>query len=120
VAFSGATGADKEDADLLLHEAAGGEIEKLGLVGGGVEGKVEALEGLIGVEPAAAKPQDKFLLGSPGDLILNEESEELGIGSLSSIAWRFLASIESRIPESLSCLSMGMSSGMGCMVYLLS
>ena len=44
--------------------------------------EVELLERLGGAERGAAQPQVELLLLAPGDLVLDQQGEELGVGEL--------------------------------------
>ena len=44
--------------------------------------EVELLERLGGAEGGAAQPQGELLLLAPGDLVLDQQGEELGVGEL--------------------------------------
>lgn len=82
VALSGAAGADDEHQDFLLQVAAGGRIHDLRLVYSEVEGEVVAFERLMRVDTDPALPHDEFALFAAGDLVLDEQGQEIHVGEL--------------------------------------
>ena len=82
VALAGTAGANDEHRDLLFQVATGGQIHDLSLVHAEVEGEVVAFEGLLRVDTDPALPHDEFALFSTGDLVLDEQGQEVGVGEL--------------------------------------
>ena len=80
VALAGAAGADDEHRDLLFQVTAGGQIHDLRLVHAEVEGEVVAFEGLLRVDTGPTLPHDEFALFSTGDLVLDEQGQEVSVG----------------------------------------
>ena len=68
--------------DFLLQVAAGGQIHDLRLVHSEVEGEVVAFEGFLCVDTGPALPHDEFALFSAGDLVLDEQGQEIHVGEL--------------------------------------
>ena len=84
VTFSDPAGSDQKDVGRLYHEAGRGQFREERLVGLRQKGEVESIEGLLRPEAGAADPHDVFLLFSSSNFILDQESQELGIGEFSS------------------------------------
>ena len=103
MAFTRPTGAGDEEVGWLLDKAAGGQFLNEGPVDAGIEIKIKLFDGLLRTEASAADAKTELFLFPSGDFVLDKQGEELGIG-------------DSRMPESRSCLSNGVSSGMGCIV----
>ena len=82
VTLARACGSGDEHRGLLFHEAAGGQVHDLGLVDVGVEGEVEAFEGLLRAEAGSTHPKGELLVFTPGHLVLDEKGEELAVGEL--------------------------------------
>ena len=75
-------GPGDEDRDLLGDEPAGRQVGDEGPVDGGIEVEVELLKGFRGAEPRAADSQVELLVLASGDLVGDEQGEEVGIGDL--------------------------------------
>ena len=82
MALAGAAGPDDEHRDAVGEIAPGGELVDEGAVQLRQALEVELLEGLGGAEGGASQSQGELLLLAPGDLVLDEEREELGVGEL--------------------------------------
>ena len=82
VALAGAAGAGDEHRDLFGDEAAGGQVEDLGLVDAGIVGEVEIAQRLLRAAAGAADAPGELLVLAAGDLVLDEQGEELGVGQL--------------------------------------
>lgn len=79
-ALAGATGADDEHRDLLFRVTAGGLVHDLRLVHAEIEGKVVALDRLLRVDTGPTLPHDELALFTTGDLVLDEQGQEVGVG----------------------------------------
>ena len=86
VDLAGAAGADDEHRGLLVEIAPGGQIVDERAVELRQALEVELLEGLGGAEGGAAQPQRELLLLAPGDLVLDQQRQELGVGEL-ALRW---------------------------------
>ena len=82
VTLAGTAGAGDEHAGGFGDEAPGGQVLDKGAVDAGVEGEVELFQGLVGTEVGPAEPSVEFLLFAPGDLVLDQEGQEVGVGEL--------------------------------------
>src|SRR5690606_31212042 len=66
----------------LANVVAGGQVENLLTIDGGVEVEVKSVEGLGGVDGGAAQAQLQLLLIAPANLILQQAREELDVRPL--------------------------------------
>lgn len=82
VALAGAAEPDDEDRHLLVDEPAGHQLLDQGRVDLGVEGEVELIEGFVEAEGGPAQAQGELFLLAAGDLIGDEQGQELGVGHL--------------------------------------
>ena len=82
MALAGAAGADDENGDLFPDEASGHEVVDQRGVDVGIEVEAELLHGLAETEGGAPEAEVELLLCPPGDLVGDEEGEEVGIGHL--------------------------------------
>ena len=57
MAFASAAGSGDEDRDLFFYVGTGGQVLDEGLIDGGVEGEVEALEGFLAAEARASQAE---------------------------------------------------------------
>ena len=80
MAFAGAAGADDEHGDALGEIAAGGQIVDQCAIELRQALEVELIERLAGAKGGAAKAQGELLLLAPGDFVLDQQGEELGVG----------------------------------------
>ena len=80
MAFADAARADDEHRDFLLQVAAGCQIHDLRLVHSEAEGEVVAFERLLRVDTGPALPHDEFALFAAGDLVLDEQGQEIHVG----------------------------------------
>lgn len=67
---------------MARDELARGEVEDLGLVELGVEGEVEALAGLGGIEGGTPEAQPELALGTALDLVVQQRGEAVDEGGL--------------------------------------
>jgi len=82
VALAGAAGADDDDAHLLVHEPAGGQLEDEGAVDRGIKSEVKLLEGLLVAEVGPADGRSEAFLAPAGDLVLDDRGQEVHVGEL--------------------------------------
>ena len=82
VGLADAAGADQQRVLFLLDEVASGEVDDLGLGDLGVEGPVEVLEALAGLEARAAQAQLELLGLAALDLVAAQAEEELGVAEV--------------------------------------
>ena len=82
MALAGAAGAADEKGDLLVYEPAGREVTDEFLAELRVQAEVEAFQSLLAPEAGATDPGLELLLLPPGDFILDNQGEELGVGEL--------------------------------------
>ena len=82
VALAGAAGSGVEDGDLFLDEAAGGQVVDETAVEVGQPAEVEAFQGLLATEVGASQALGEFFLIAPGDFVVNQQTEEVGVGQL--------------------------------------
>ena len=82
VALAGAAGPGDEHAHALVEEAQGGEFLDQGAVERRQAVEVEGLEGLAGAEVGTAQAQVELLLLAAGDLVDDEQREEVRVGEL--------------------------------------
>ena len=82
VALAGAAGADDKHRGFFLQVTAGGQIHDLRLVHAEVEGEVVAFQRLLGVDAGPALTCGQFALFPAGDLVLNEQRQEIHVGEL--------------------------------------
>ena len=82
MALAGAARPDDEHRGALVEVAPGGQIVDQGAIELGQALEVELLERLAGAEGGAAQAQGELLLLAAGDLVLDEQGEELGVGEL--------------------------------------
>ena len=82
VAFAGTAGTGDEQVGGFFDETAGGQLLDKSPVNAGVEVKVELFDGLLRSEAGASDSEAEFFLIPSGDLILDEQGEELGISEL--------------------------------------
>src|SRR5208282_3897039 len=80
MALAYAAGPGEEHVLLSAHEAAGGQLAHGRLVDARVEGEVETLQGLLGIQPALAQAPSQLLMVTPLDLVGDQHVEELRIG----------------------------------------
>ena len=87
VTFAAAGGAEEDDVVVGGEEAAGGELEDEMAVELLVEGEVEAIEGFVGVaELGVFETAREEAIGTTGELVVEEQGEEIGEGELISLA----------------------------------
>jgi len=82
VTLAGAAGTDDDDADLLVHEPAGGQLEDEGAVDRGIKSEVKLLEGLLVAEVGPADGRSEAFLAPAGDLVLDDRGQEVHVGEL--------------------------------------
>jgi len=75
-------GAADQDIAFLLDVKAGGQIEDLLAVDGGIEGEVEALQGFAGVDGGPAQAERQLLVVPALDFVLHQAGEEFDVGPL--------------------------------------
>ena len=80
VALAGTTGADDQDWRLLVEIAAGGQVVDQAAIQARQTLKGEILQGLVTPEAGLAQEGLKLLLVPPGDLVLQQKGQELGVG----------------------------------------
>lgn len=80
--LAGAAGTDHQQVGALFQEAAGGQVYDQGAVDFGVEGEVELLQGFMVAEVGATDTHGELALGTAGDLILDQDGQEVGVGQL--------------------------------------
>jgi hypothetical protein len=78
--LAGTAGAGDKHVGAFAHEAAGGQILDECLVELGDEAEVELFDGLVGAEAGAAHAHVELFLLAAGDLVLDEQREEVGVG----------------------------------------
>ena len=79
VAFASAAGSCNQYRDLFLYEGTGGQVLDEGLIDGGVEGEVEALEGFLSAEARSSQAEVELFVYPAGDLVLDKQGEELTV-----------------------------------------
>lgn len=82
MAFPGAARADDQHRGALVDVAPGREVMDQGAVGRGQAVELEAFERLGGAEGRTAQPGAELLLLAPGDLVLDQQGEEVRVGEL--------------------------------------
>ena len=82
MAFADAARADDEHRDFLLQVAAGCQIHDLRLVHSEAEGEVVAFERLLRADTGPSLPHDEFALFAAGDLVLDEQGQEIHVGDV--------------------------------------
>ena len=82
VTFAGAARTNDQDRDALAEITTGGELMDECAIQLRQPFEVELLKRLAGAEARATKAQGELLLLAPGDLILDEQGEELGLSEL--------------------------------------
>ena len=113
VAFASAAGSCNQYRDLFLYEGTGGQVLDEGLIDGGVEGEVEALEGFLSAEARSSQAEVELFVYPAGDLVLDKQGEELTVSEF--VVDGFLVSGRQCLEDAdrRSLLSMGASSGIG-------
>ena len=113
VALAGTAGPDDEHCEALVEVAAGGELMHERTIQLRQALEVELLKRFAGAKGGTAKPQGELLLLAPGDFILDQKGEGLGVGEFGIERLAVTASSESRMPERRSCFRYGTSSREG-------
>ena len=80
MALAGAARTGDEHVGRFGDETAAGQFQDKGPVDAGVEVKIELFDGLLRAESGAADPKAELFLFPSGDLVLDEQGEELGVG----------------------------------------
>ena len=80
MALSRPAGTGDEEIGRFFDKAAGGQLLDKGPVDAGVEVEIELFDGLLRAESGAADPEAELFLFPSGDLVLDEQGEELGVG----------------------------------------
>ena len=75
VAFARAAGSCNQYRDLFLDEGTGGQVLDEGLIDGGVEGKVEALEGFLAAEARTSQAKVELFVFPACDLVLDKQGK---------------------------------------------
>lgn len=82
VAFPRSAGAGNEEIGGFLDKAAGSQFLKEVPVDAGIEVEIELFDGLLRAEASTSYSEGEFFLVSSGNLILDEQGQELWIGEL--------------------------------------
>lgn len=82
MAFACSAGAHDEDGDLLFDKSTACQVRNKRPVEAGVEGEIELFEGFGVAEVGPADREREPLLASAGDLVLDDDGQEIHIGEL--------------------------------------
>src|SRR5579884_272393 len=101
--FADANFTDDENRGALGEVATGGEVVHQGAIELWQAVEVELLDGFSGPEACAVQPHGEFLLITPGNLVLDQQRQELGIGEFGVDGLSVARLERSRIPDKRSC-----------------
>ena len=71
-----------QNAVVPFDKVAGGQVEDLLPIDGGVKGKIESLQRLVQIHRGPAQPQLQLLVGPSFDFIFDQALEEVDVGQL--------------------------------------
>jgi hypothetical protein len=92
-----------------FDKAAGGQIENLLPVDGGVKREIETLERLAQIDGRAPEAQLQLFLGAALDFVFDEPLQEIDVGELFAMACCVRTSSVAKMPDSRRFLSFGTS-----------